>query len=141
MKMNVIIVYNPTEDKILMCLRSRNPYKGLYNLVGGKIEPGEEGLDGAYRELYEETGITKDDINLTYLMNFQYQISKVELQVYVGKLNKEVTLVEEAHHLYWLDANADYFDMKLYAGEGNIGHMLEQVKLYKDRLLHEITTV
>ena len=30
---------------------------GLYNLVGGKIEPGEESAHAAYRELQEETGI------------------------------------------------------------------------------------
>ncbi|GEM_PF-2165099 len=41
MKMNVIIVYNQCEDRILMCLRSKEPYKGLYNLVGGKVEAGE----------------------------------------------------------------------------------------------------
>jgi hypothetical protein len=25
--------------------------------------------------------------------------------------------------------------MKIYAGEGNIGHMVEHVKMYKDRVL------
>lgn len=49
MKMNVIVVYNKSQDKILMCLCSKNPYKGLDDLVGGKIEQGEEGLDSAYR--------------------------------------------------------------------------------------------
>ena len=35
-KYNVILVYNQTEDKILMCKRTKEPYKGKYNLVGGK---------------------------------------------------------------------------------------------------------
>lgn len=134
MKMNVIIVYNYEEDKILMCLRSKNPYKGLYNLVGGKIEQGEEGIDSAYRELEEETGITKEDIVLTHLMDFEYHMSNIELQVYAGKLNKKVSLIEEVNKLYWVNADEDFFDMNKYAGEGNIGHMVEQVKLYKEQL-------
>lgn len=79
MKMNVIIVYNNQEDKILMCLRKKDPYKGLFNLVGGKVEPGESGLDSAYRELEEETGIRKEDIILTNLMNFEYKMSSLQL--------------------------------------------------------------
>ena len=135
MKMNVIIVYNNQEDKILMCLRKKDPYKGLFNLVGGIVEPGESGLDSDYRELEEETGIRKEDIILTNLMNFEYKMSSLQLQVYVGKLNKQIEVVEEVNKLYWIDVTENFFDMTKYAGEGNIGHMLEQVKLYKDILL------
>ena len=137
MKMNVIVVYNKKEDKILMCLRKKEPYKGLYNLVGGKVEKDETGLESAYRELEEESGITKEDIILTHLMTFNYQMSNIELQVYTGKLNKEVKIVEEVNKLYWINANDNFFDMTKYAGEGNIGHIIEQVKLYKERLLKE----
>ena len=137
MKMNVIVVYSKKEDKILMCLRKKEPYKGLYNLVGGKIENDETGLESAYRELEEESGITKKDIILTHLMTFNYQMSNIELQVYTGKLNKNVKVVEEVNKLYWINANDNFFDMTKYAGEGNIGHIIEQVKLYKDRLLKE----
>ena len=135
MKMNIIVLYNKDEDKLLMCLRSKDPYKGLYNLVGGKIEEGEEGVNGAYRELEEETGINKNDTILTHLMDFEYFMSNIELQVYVGKLNKDKDLVEEKHKLYWIDLDENFFDMNKYAGEGNIGHIIEQVKIYRDRLL------
>ena len=37
-KLNVILVYNKQKDKILMCKREKEPYKGKYNLVGGKAE-------------------------------------------------------------------------------------------------------
>ena len=136
-QLNVIIVYHKDEDKILMCKRAKEPYKGKYNLVGGKVEPGEEELQAAYRELQEETGITKQDIYLTHLMNFQYQISQIELEVYVGKLKKEVELKEEINELIWMDKNEDFFDIEKYAGEGNIGHMIEQVECYKEKLLKE----
>ena len=48
---NCIAVFNEDADRWLMCLRKKDPYKGLLNLVGGKIEPDEEHLSAAYREL------------------------------------------------------------------------------------------
>lgn len=134
-KLNVIIVYNKEENKILMCKRAKEPYKGKYNLVGGKVEQGENEMNAAYRELQEETGITKEDIELTHLMNFQYKMSDIELEVYVGKLNKEVELQEEVNKLLWINKEENFFDMEKYAGEGNIGHMIEQVECYKQKLL------
>lgn len=133
-KLNVIIVYNKEENKILMCKREKEPYKGKYNLVGGKLEENEDSLEGAYRELEEETGITKDDTILTYLMNFEYKLLNMQLQVFVGKLNKEKTLVEEVNKLYWMDLNENFFDEEKFAGEGNIGHMLCQVNINKKQI-------
>lgn len=136
-KLNVILVYNKEEEKILMCKREKEPYKGKFNLVGGKVEQGEKELDAAYRELQEETGITKEDINLKHLMNFQYEMSDMELELYVGKLNKEKIVIEEINKLYWLDKNEDFFNVEKFAGEGNIGHMVKQVEIYKNKLFGE----
>ena len=133
-KLNVIIVFNKENDKILMCKRTKEPYKGKLNLVGGKVEKDEDELYAAYRELEEETGITKNDIILTNLMNFEYKMSDMELEVYAGKLNKDVKLVEEINKLVWVDKNDNFFDIQKYAGEGNIGHMLQQVEIYKDKI-------
>lgn len=118
-----------------MCYRSKEPYRNLYNLVGGKVEENETEEEAAYRELEEETGITKQDIILSHLMDFQYEMSNIELQVYVGKLNKEKILVEEMNHLQWMSINENFYDMTKYAGEGNIYHILENVKIYRDHLL------
>ena len=63
-KLNLILVYNKDEDKILMCKREKEPYKGKFNLVGGKLEENENELEAAYRELEEETGITNKEIKL-----------------------------------------------------------------------------
>ena len=130
-KLNVILVYNKDEDKILMCKREKEPYKGKFNLVGGKVEKDEEELHAAYRELQEETGITNNDIILKHIMNFQYEISNIELEVYAGKLNKNVKLVEEVNKLYWIGKEENFFDIDKFAGEGNIGHMVQQVEIYK----------
>lgn len=127
---NCIMVYNRDKQHLLFCKRSKEPYKGLYNFVGGKIEAGETGFAAAYRELKEETGITDEQITLSHMMDFTYYNQDCYVEVYVGQLYCEVQLKEELHHLYWLPLNEDFFDMKKFAGEGNIGHMVEQVKQF-----------
>lgn len=134
-KLNVILVYDKDDKNILMCRRTKEPYKGKYNLVGGKVELGEDELEAAYRELEEETAITKNDITLYNLMNFNYKLTDIELEVYVGKLNKDVKLVEEVNELYWINKNENFFDVDKFAGEGNIGHMLEQAEIHKNMIL------
>lgn len=127
---NCIMVYNQDKSKLLFCKRTKDPYKGLYNLVGGKIENGEVGFEAAYRELIEETGISNQDIKLYHMMNFTYYNQNCYVEVYVGNLNGKITLQEEIHPLHWLDVTEDFFAMDKFAGEGNIGHMIEQVKQY-----------
>ena len=129
-KLNLILVLNKEETKILMCKREKEPYKGQYNLVGGKVEEKEDELDAAYRELQEETGITNKDILLTNIMNFQYKVLDKELEIYMGKLNKDVELIEEVNKLYWIGKNLNFFDINKFAGEGIIGHIVEQIKTY-----------
>ncbi len=128
-KMNVIVVFNKDMSKTLMCKRTKEPYKGMYNLVGGKIEKENGGLNEAYRELKEETNICKDDINLEHFMNMVYVKWDKELEVYYGILNKDVKLVEEVNKLEWVNINDDFFNMNKYAGEGNIGHIVEELKI------------
>jgi 8-oxo-dGTP diphosphatase len=127
---NCIVVYNQDGDKILFCKRRKNPYMGLYNLVGGKIEAGENGYEAAYRELEEETGITKMNIDLFHMMDFTYYNQDCYVEVYAGYLKTDIRLREEVHPLIWLELNENFFDSSKFAGEGNIGHMLEQVKCY-----------
>ena len=114
----------------MFCKRLKDPYKGLYNLVGGKIESGEDGFGAAYRELLEETGIDKSKISLRHMMDFTYYNQDCYVEVYVGFLNENVKLQREYHPLVWLTLEQDFFDQSKFAGEGNIGHMIEQVRQY-----------
>lgn len=133
---NVIVVYNENADKILMCKRKKDPYKGLANFVGGKIEKNENGLDAAYRELEEETTITKDDIMLLHIMDFTYYIENYYLEVYVGKLNKIVNVNGTENKLFWSTLDNNFFDETQYAGEENIGHIVQHIETLKGELLH-----
>lgn len=94
---NCIMVYHQDRDKLLFCKRMCDPYKGKYNLVGGKIEPGENGFDAAYRELYEETGIGREQIVLHHMMDFTYYNQGCYMEVYAGTLRETVRLREEKH--------------------------------------------
>ncbi|UAL46501.1 NUDIX hydrolase [Sutcliffiella horikoshii] len=134
---NVLMVYNKDMNKLLMCERLKNPYKGLSNLVGGKIEDGEKGIDAAYRELHEETNISNKDINLHHLMDFTYYLQNCYVEVYVGRLKRDILVSGDENILYWSNLDNNFFDMSLYAGEGNIGHMVEQVNYVKDRLFSD----
>lgn len=132
---NLIVVFNNNEDKHLMCIRRKDPYKGLSNFVGGKIEKGESSEDAAYRELLEETAISKDDIKLSHVMDYTYYHEGCYIEVFAGKLNKEVAVYGDENELYWSDFNHNFFDSKLYGGEGNIGHILEIIELYRDQII------
>lgn len=132
---NLIVVYSENLKKILMCIRKKNPYKGLSNFIGGKIENGEDGYHAAYRELFEETSITKDDITLTHFMDMKYYTYDLYLEVYVGRLNKAVSVSGDENDLYWSGLDNDFFDMSKYAGEGNIGHILSEIDFCKDKIL------
>lgn len=105
---NCIIVYEKNENDILFCKRLSDPYKGLFNLVGGKIESGEDGFDAAYRELFEETGITSDDIRLSHMMDFTYYNQDCFVEIYVGKLEDHVILKEEKHPLVWISKEENF---------------------------------
>ncbi len=122
---NCIIILNRAKDRILFCKRMNDPYLGLFNFVGGKIEVGEDSLEAAYRELYEETGIRPEDTKLLPFMDYIWHIQQLHMEVYVGVLNREVILRQEKHPLHWLDFKHNFFDMDRFAGEGNIGHMVE----------------
>lgn len=127
---NCIMIYNKKKDRLLFCKRISDPYEGKFNLVGGKIDDGENHLNAAYRELEEETGITGRDVSLTHMMDFTYYNQGCYVEIYAGVLNKDVELKPEKHPLHWLELDEDFFDLERFAGEGNIGHMVQQVEIY-----------
>lgn len=122
--LNCIVVFNPEKDRALFCRRAKEPYRGLYNFTGGKVEPGERSLEAAYRELKEETGIGREDIRLFRLMDLTYYLQDFVLEIYVGQLHQEVALVEEINALEWIPLTENFADLEKYAGDGNIAHIL-----------------
>ena len=129
-KLNLIVVFNNDLEKVLFCIRAKEPYKGLYNFVGGKVENGESNDDAAYRELFEETGIGCNDIELEHFMDLNYFKYENNLQVYFGVLKHRVDLIEEKNKLEWLTINDELLNNSKFAGNYNIPHIIRQIKLY-----------
>ena len=129
-RLNLIVVFNKDLTKVLFCIRAKEPYKGLYNFVGVKVEENEPNDEAAYRELFEETGISKNDIELDHFMDLNYFKYENNLQVYYGILKNEVTLVEEKNKLEWVTINEELLNNEKFAGNYNIPHIIKQIKVY-----------
>lgn len=129
-KLNVIVVFNKNMDKLLFCIRAKEPYKGKYNFVGGKVEENETNDEAAYRELFEETGISKNDIDLDHFMDLNYFKYGNNVQVYYGILKNEVNLVEERNKLEWVEINKELLNIDKFAGNYNIPHIIKQIQIY-----------
>ena len=129
-KLNVIVVFNENMDKLLFCIRAKEPYKGKYNFVGGKVEENETNEEAAYRELFEETGISKNDIDLDHFMDLNYFKYGNNVQVYYGILKNEVNLVEERNKLEWVEINKELLNIDKFAGNYNIPHIIKQIQIY-----------
>ena len=129
-KLNLIVVFDADLKKVLFCIRAKEPYKGLYNFVGGKVEENETNDEAAYRELYEETGISNKDIELDHFMDLNYFKYENNIQVYYGILKHEVTLVEEKNKLEWVTISEELLDNSKFGGNYNIPHIIRQIKLY-----------
>jgi len=129
-RVNLIMLFNNARDRVLMCVRRRDPYAGLSNFVGGKVCADESGLTAAYRELFEETGVTEDDVALTHMIDYHFRVDNVIVEVYVGALRHEKNVFGNENELYWCDLGQNFFDVSRFAGEGNVGHMIELVKYY-----------
>ena len=133
--MNVSVVYDHTRENVLMCMRRKDPYQGKLNFVGGKVEAGETFLDAAYRELEEETGVTRQDISLKHLMDMTYHTYGIEIQVFVGQLKHEVQVSGDENQLVWLPADGDFTGADRFAGQWNIAHIMEMIRGDIDNIL------
>ncbi len=72
-----IILLNDADELLLMCMDDPKiksigaEYKGhFWTLIGGEIEANETVLDAAIREAFEETGMSKEDIEFGPLVWF-----------------------------------------------------------------------
>lgn len=129
--MNVIAIFDRTGEKLLVCRRRKEPFKGLLNLVGGKIEDGEDGLAAAYRELWEETGITGAEVELVHMMDFAWHLDRMRMEVYYGFLKEDFSVHGEENELLWIERRQNYHDGTKFAGYGNLGHIVSLIEKYE----------
>ena len=75
-----------------------------------------------------------EDIIVVYNEN-TYYLEECCLEVYVGKLNKIIDVKGTENKLFWSTLDNNFFDETQYAGEGNIGHIVQHIEKLKGELL------
>ncbi|WP_028042693.1 NUDIX hydrolase [Candidatus Stoquefichus massiliensis] len=134
-KYNIIVIFDKNYQNVLMCLRRKDPFSGLYNFVGGKINDDETSEQAAYRELYEETHINRKNLTLKHVHDMIYYFEDMILEVWTGKLDKFIEVYGDENDLEWISLSENFFDVQRFAGYGNIGHILYSIHLNKKEIL------
>ncbi|BFH16115.1 NUDIX domain-containing protein [Paenibacillus melissococcoides] len=65
-------------------------------------------MQAAYRELLEETNISRENIALHHLMDFTYYVHDCYVEVYVGKLKRDIVISGDENELYWSDLHQNF---------------------------------
>lgn len=129
--MVLTIVFAKNMLSVLMC---ENQKLGANNFICGKIDDGETMMAASYRELYEETGITPEDVELR-LVRHEITTSPLlgEWEIYVtcGVLKHPVELREEKNKLFWAYTYEDSVFLDAY-GNGNFANYLREAYLVLD---------
>lgn len=125
------LVFNKDKSKVLMCKHKKFNH---YNFIGGKLLPNEGELAGSYRELFEETGISKEDVTLQFVRCERIVTYDKIWSMYVttGVLEKDVVLIPEANPLEWVDVDDTEVFLSAY-GDGNCYTFLIQSLRLLDR--------
>ena len=114
------LVFDPSIQKVLMVIHHK---QGMLNFVGGHIEPNENEMEASYRELYEETGITKDDIELKFVQSEHCiaPFANPEWYLYIttGILTHDVELKPEKNELCWINCTDTNILLNNSFGDGN----------------------
>ncbi|WP_155286779.1 NUDIX domain-containing protein [Lacticaseibacillus zhaodongensis] len=71
---NYTLIALQTPVGVVVINRRKIPFKGMWNLIGGKVEPGEDILTGAVRETFEESGVRLDAERFTKLGVMDWRI-------------------------------------------------------------------
>ena len=73
------------DDKVLLGLKKRGFGEGRWNGFGGKLEEGETIEEAAKREMFEESGLTVEDINKCGILEFRVLGDTEILEVHIFK--------------------------------------------------------
>ncbi len=106
-------------DKVLVVKKSRGPYKGLYDLPGGRIEFGEKVEVTLQREFNEEAGVT----NITNINFLGYN-------EYFCKFTNDLSEIKDFHHVgLYFTVDCETFSIKTEAdGHDSLGAVFIPIK-------------
>lgn len=109
---NLAVAIIAHDDKILLMQRSktRKFAPGLWAGIGGHIEKNEMNTPevACLREIYEETGLSKEnlsDVHLKYII-LRKSASEIRVQyIYIGTSSTFEVIQTDEGKLYWIDKN------------------------------------
>jgi len=102
-----VLCFLDRDRRFLLLHRRRAPNAGLWNAIGGKIEPGEDPFGACIREVREETGLGISDPTLRALLVATVREPDELWVIYVFRAAAppgEVTPSEEGD-LRWVEAD------------------------------------
>ncbi|KAJ8318767.1 hypothetical protein KUTeg_003858 [Tegillarca granosa] len=83
--LTLVLVREPS--RVLLGLKKKGFGEGKWNGFGGKVEPGETILEGAKRELLEESGVVSNSLEEIGLLKFEFVGDPQILEVHVFTSN------------------------------------------------------
>ena len=101
----VTLCFLRKDNKILMINRNKPPFMGMWNALGGHVEKNETEEMCAIREIYEESGIKVDNIDLISVSTWNYDDDVI--YVYVSTLKDNIDI-----NKYPLKTNEGIIDFK-----------------------------
>jgi ADP-ribose pyrophosphatase YjhB (NUDIX family) len=109
----LVFLKHPDRDALLFIRRSKEPFKGLYGLPGGRMKTGEHPAEAAWREIIEEAGTGPASLSVIAVVSEIFTASgKPEFQtiLFLAEAKAETADVKPGAEgeLRWLDlANLD----------------------------------
>lgn len=67
-----VLCFVMCDDEILMINRNKPPFMGLWNAVGGKVKENEDVFSASKREIFEETNISVENVELISNFTWNY---------------------------------------------------------------------
>ncbi len=123
---------------VLLARRGREPYRGMWDIIGGFLEAGEDPTDGARREAQEETGLTVAVGDLLAILPDRYDAySDWTLNIYyiARVLQGSPHPNDDVDALEWFDADAL---PDTIAFPGHIPTVLQKWRQWLDAHPHEM---
>jgi 8-oxo-dGTP diphosphatase len=100
----LVFLRNGGDVLLLKGAPSKKIWANKYNGVGGHIEPDEDVLSAARREVQEETGLAVDDLVLKAVVNINAGDSRLGIMmfVFVGWTEDRSTIASHEGGLHWV---------------------------------------